>query len=87
MPVRANFSVARRLEVLVHRFGVSVILDGKALGKPQANKLFALNKVNRGTHKIAVQVMDAEGNNKNANFSYCSVAEFTTIISAGGING
>lgn len=39
-----------------------VMLDGKAIGKPQPGKLFALNELDRGTHTVAVQIVGADGN-------------------------
>lgn len=40
---------------------LQLIYDGKPLGKPQSGLSFALNDVNRGSHTIAVQVIDKEG--------------------------
>lgn len=40
---------------------LQLIFDGKPLGKPQSGLSFALNDVNRGSHTIAVQVIDKEG--------------------------
>ncbi|STX29012.1 Uncharacterised protein [Legionella beliardensis] len=40
---------------------LQLLFDGQPIGKPQANKIFTLNNVNRGTHTIAVQVVGADG--------------------------
>ena len=41
---------------------LQIIYDGEPLGKPQSGITFALKDVKRGTHTIAVQVVDGEGN-------------------------
>ncbi|MCE3045019.1 DUF4124 domain-containing protein [Legionella sp. 16cNR16C] len=41
---------------------LQIIYDGEPLGDPQATTIFALNDVKRGSHTIAVQAVDAEGN-------------------------
>lgn len=41
---------------------VQLIFDGSTLGEPQSNLLFQLSGVYRGSHTIAVQIVDAEGN-------------------------
>jgi hypothetical protein len=40
---------------------LQIIYDGAVLGKPQASMIFALNDVKRGTHTIAVQIVDEDG--------------------------
>jgi len=40
---------------------LQVMFDGKAIGKPQSGKLFALNEIDRGTHTISVQVIGEDG--------------------------
>ena len=41
---------------------LQIIFDGNPFGKPQANLSFALSNINRGTHTLAVQVLDKHGN-------------------------
>ncbi|KTC74886.1 hypothetical protein Lbir_0676 [Legionella birminghamensis] len=41
---------------------LQILYDGEPLGDPQATTIFALNDVKRGSHTIAVQIVDAEGN-------------------------
>lgn len=41
---------------------LQLIFDGKPLGSPQANTIFALNGIDRGMHTIAVNIVDSEGN-------------------------
>ena len=41
---------------------VQVIFDGSPMGEPQPTPVFQLNGVYRGTHTIAVQVLDSGGN-------------------------
>ncbi len=41
--------------------GLQLIYDGNPLGKPQVAKVFMLNEVYRGTHTVAVQIVDADG--------------------------
>ncbi|AHE67160.1 DUF4124 domain-containing protein [Legionella oakridgensis] len=40
---------------------LQIIFDGKALGKPQATTVFALQNINRGSHTIAVQLVNEQG--------------------------
>ncbi len=40
---------------------VQLIFDGSPLGEPQTNLLFQLSGIYRGSHTIAVQVIDADG--------------------------
>lgn len=40
---------------------IQLIFDGQPLGLPQQNSSFALNDVNRGSHTVALQVVDADG--------------------------
>lgn len=40
---------------------VQLLFDGAPLGEPQANLTFQLNGVYRGTHSVAVQVVDPSG--------------------------
>lgn len=39
---------------------VVLLFDGKAVGEPQPTTAFTLNGVERGTHSIAVQVIDSK---------------------------
>lgn len=41
---------------------LQLLLDGTAVGAPQNNLSFQLSGIDRGTHAIGVQVIDAEGN-------------------------
>lgn len=41
---------------------LQILYDGKALGDPKPTTVFALNQVKRGSHTIAVQALDEEGN-------------------------
>lgn len=41
---------------------LQIIFDAEPLGKPQASMIFALNNVKRGSHTIAVEALDADGN-------------------------
>ncbi|KTD52374.1 hypothetical protein Lrub_0006 [Legionella rubrilucens] len=41
---------------------LQILYDGEPLGEPQATTVFALNDVKRGSHTIAVQAVDEEGN-------------------------
>ena len=41
---------------------LQILFDDKPIGAPQTGKLFALNEIDRGTHTIAVQVIDKDGN-------------------------
>ena len=41
---------------------LQLVFDGSPLGDPQANPLFQLNGIYRGSHTIAVQALDANGN-------------------------
>jgi hypothetical protein len=41
---------------------LQIIFDGNPWGKPQPNLSFGFNNINRGTHTIAVQVLDKNGN-------------------------
>ncbi len=38
-----------------------LLLDGTPIGKPQANSVFQLNAVDRGTHTVAMQIVNKEG--------------------------
>lgn len=40
---------------------MQVVFDGKAQGTPQEGLMFQLNGIYRGSHTIAVQIVDAEG--------------------------
>ena len=40
---------------------LQIILDGAPLNKPQATTVFALQDINRGSHTLAAQVVDAQG--------------------------
>lgn len=40
---------------------VQLIFDGSPLGEPQTTLLFPLNGIYRGSHTLAVQVIDADG--------------------------
>lgn len=40
---------------------LQLIFDGTPLGEPQNNTSFQLNGVNRGSHTLAVQIVDAGG--------------------------
>ena len=40
---------------------VQVIIDGSAVGEPQASTVFALQDLLRGSHTIAAQVIDSNG--------------------------
>ncbi|WP_133130579.1 DUF4124 domain-containing protein [Legionella yabuuchiae] len=40
---------------------VQILFDGSPLGEPQANTVFALQDVNRGSHSIAAQLVGADG--------------------------
>lgn len=41
---------------------LQILYDGEPLGDPKPTTVFALNDVKRGSHTIAVQVLDEEGN-------------------------
>lgn len=41
---------------------LQMIFDGSPLGDPQPNLLFQLNGIYRGSHTLAVQVLDSNGN-------------------------
>ncbi len=41
--------------------GVQILLDGNKVGQPQKTSNFTLNKVERGTHKLQVFVVDSQG--------------------------
>ncbi|MCP0914010.1 MULTISPECIES: DUF4124 domain-containing protein [Legionella] len=41
---------------------LQILFDGAALGQPQTTMAFELQNINRGSHTIAAQVLDAEGN-------------------------
>ena len=41
---------------------IVVYLDGRAVGKPQTVPVFALTNVDRGEHKLKVEVIDSAGN-------------------------
>lgn len=41
---------------------VQMILDGSPLGFPQAANVFALQDINRGSHTLAAQIVDMDGN-------------------------
>jgi hypothetical protein len=41
---------------------VQLILDGTPIGEPQPALQFGLNGINRGSHTIAVQIVDKKGN-------------------------
>lgn len=41
---------------------LQILFDGQEMGKPQNSKVFALDNVVRGSHTLAVQVMDKDGN-------------------------
>ena len=40
---------------------VQLLFDGSVLGSPQSALVFALKSIDRGSHTIAVQVVDSEG--------------------------
>lgn len=40
---------------------IQLIFDGSPLGPPQTNSVFQLNNVFRGSHTIAAQIIDVEG--------------------------
>ena len=46
-----------------------LLFDGVALGKPQPSLLFILNGINRGSHTLAVQILDEQGNVLNTSDS------------------
>ena len=48
---------------------VQVIFDGAPLGEPQATTVFALRDITRGSHTLAVKVMNAEGKELNTSES------------------
>ncbi|KTD06455.1 hypothetical protein Lgra_3232 [Legionella gratiana] len=39
-----------------------LLYDNAALGEPQKNLIFEINGMNRGSHTLAVQILDEEGN-------------------------
>lgn len=41
---------------------LQLIFDGSPLGEPQTNVLFQLNGIYRGSHTIAIQIVDESGN-------------------------
>ncbi|KTD68034.1 MULTISPECIES: DUF4124 domain-containing protein [Legionella] len=41
---------------------LQLIYDNGALGEPQRNPVFEVNGMYRGTHTLAVQILDADGN-------------------------
>jgi len=38
-----------------------LLLDGKAVGEPGRSPVFALENIDRGTHQVAVEIVDAQG--------------------------
>ncbi|HHT0591596.1 TPA: DUF4124 domain-containing protein [Legionella anisa] len=41
---------------------LQLIYDSRTLGKPQVNPVFEIKGMNRGTHNLSVQIVDADGN-------------------------
>lgn len=41
---------------------LQLIYDSGTLGEPQVNPVFEIKGMNRGTHNLAVQIVDADGN-------------------------
>jgi len=59
------------MPALVNGDKVVITLDGKVVGQPQASANFSLSGINRGTHTLAVKIIDESGS---------TVAESESIV-------